>query len=261
VRHAREHDLIVPGTVLLDVRFGTATVRDIEHTFGPEGSKVLAWCETSTDIIPLPGTSKEVAGSALARAIASMAREAAGVEYLKRWHYRIVLQNPVNKRLTLQLVDLLEGAAPIALAEIDVWPGLAGSSHLFVPGTEVLVGFIEADPARPVVLGFAKDAPPPLETKIEALRIALGTIAADPVAKGPATQAQILAITVAIGALAAYVAALTTLAATPPTSTTFTLFGAAMAAPGATVAAALGGLTAAVAALAPTAVSTKTFTD
>lgn len=253
-------ELVIPGTVLVDIRFGTAVVRDVEQSFTPEGVRVVAWCDVSTLPIPMPGIPKETPGSRLTRAISSMAREATGVNYLKRWHYRVVLQNPANKRLTLQLVDLLE-AAPIALAEIDVWPGLAGSSHLFVPGTEVLVAFIQGDPAQPIVVGFAKLAPPPLETKIEAVRIALGSIAIDPVAKAPATQAQIAAITTAIVAIAAYVAAVTALAATPPTSTNFTLFGAAMLAPGGTVAAALGGLSAAVAALVVPATSTKTFTD
>jgi hypothetical protein len=253
-------ELVLPGTVLVDIRFGTAIVRDVEQTFSAEGSKVSAWCDTSTLSLPVPGVQKETPGNRIARAIGMMAREAAGVQYLKRWHYRVVLQNPANKRVTLQLVDIL-GGAPLALAEIDIWPGVCGSSHVLVPGTEVLVAFIEGDPAQPIVVGFAKLAPPPLETKLEAVRIALGSVAVDPVAKAPGTQAQIAALTTAVGALAAYVAALTALAATPPTSTTFTLFGAAMAAPGAAVATALGGLAAAVAAQVPLATSTKTFTD
>ncbi len=250
-------ELVLPGTVLLDIKFGTATVRDVEQSFGPDGARVVAWCDTAAVPVTLPGAPKEAPGGRLARAMASMAREACGVQYLKRWHYRIVLQNPANKRLSLQLVDLT-GPAPALLAEIDPWPGLASSSHLFVPGTEVLVSFVDGDPAQPVVVGFAPSAPPPLETKIDAVRIALGTLAVAPVAKAPGTQAQISALTVAIGALAAYVAAATNAAIAIPV---FPAYAAALVGPGNVVAAALGGLAAAVAAQVPIATSTKVFAD
>jgi hypothetical protein len=251
-------DLIVPGTVLLDVRFGTATVRDIEHTFGPDGARATAYCATS-DIPPLPGAHIETPGGRLARALGALARESVAPEYLKQHRYRVVIQGG-DKRVTLQSVDLLS-KVPAFLLDIEVWPGFAGASFLFVPGTEVMVSFNDGDPAQPVIVGFAKTSPPPLEAQIEAVRIALGTVAIDPVAKAPGTQAQIAALTVAVGAVAAWIAAVTALAATPPTSTTFTLFGAAMAAPGATVAGALGGLAAAVAAQVPIATSTKVFSD
>src|SRR5207248_2277657 len=98
-------ELVEPGTILLDLRFGTATVRDIEQTFTPEGTRCIAWCATS-DVPPIPGQpATEIAGHRLARALGALAREATGSAYLRPYLYRVAVQE-ADKRLTLQAVDL-----------------------------------------------------------------------------------------------------------------------------------------------------------
>lgn len=255
--------LIQPGMTLLDpVRFGTATVVDVEQTFGEDGARAIAWCSTPSvagAVSAALASPPASAGTQLVRALGALARQSAGVALLKTYAYRVVVQAP-DGRVNLQLKSVV-GEAPPFLTLIDIWAGLPGMTCKLTPSSIVTVAFIEGDPGRPTIVAFDPKNPPAIELKLDALRIALGTLAAFPVSKAPATQAQIAAITAAIGAIAAWIAAVTALAATPPTSTTFTLFGAAMAAPGATVAAALGGLAAAITALVAPATSTKTFTD
>ncbi len=244
-------ELVLPGTVLLDLRFGTAIVRDVEQTFGPEGTRAVCWCDVSTLPSVVPGAPKETAGTRLARAIGAHARESAGVSFLKRYRYRIALQGG-DKRLTLQNVDL-ESTAPLFLQMIEVWPGLCGASTMFVPGTVVVVEFLDGVPPRPVVVGFDVGAPPPLETKIEAVRIALGSVAAEPVAKAPGVVSALTAIATELGLIAT---AMTQLAAVP-------VIAAVSPAAAACGAAATGAGTAAaaIAAAEPQIPSPKTFTD
>ncbi len=254
-------ELVLPGTVLTDARFGVATVRDVEQSFTAEGGcRAKAWCTVGAAgaVAALVGPAG-FAGPKLVRMLAGLAKEAVGLPYLRRHEYRVVLVG-VDGRLVLQAVDLL-GETPIFITLAEVWSGVAGASQKPVPGSVVVVEFIGGDPSRPIVVAFDPGNPPAVETKIDAVRIALGTLAVDPVAKAPATQAQIAALTTAVVAIGAYIATLTTLAATPPTSTTFTLFGAGMAAPGAAVATVLGSLAASIQALVAAATSPKTFTD
>lgn len=165
-------EVVLPGTILVDLRFGKATVRDVEQTFGPDGARTVAWCETA-NVPAVPGTSAaEVAGSRLARALGALAKESAGVTYLRRYLYRVVIQG-ADKRVTLQSVSLTT-SVPAILQQIDIWPGVIGASATVTPGTEVLVVFIDGDPAQPAVVGFASDAPLALELKFDAVRIAFG---------------------------------------------------------------------------------------
>ncbi len=255
--------LIQPGMVLADpIRFGVATVDDVEHTFDESGARAIAWCSTpsiSGAAASLLASPPPASGTKLVRALGALARESSGVSTLKVYPYRVVVQGP-DGRVNLQSTVLTNGA-PLFLVMIDIWAGLPGMTCKLTPTSVVLVSFIGGDPGKPIIIGFDPDNPPALEVSIDAIRIALGTIAADPVAKATGTQAQILALTTAVAAITAWIAAVTALAATPPTSTTFTLFGIAMAAPGATVAAVAGAQIPLVAASVAAATSTKTFTD
>ncbi len=236
-------DPIPPGTILLDpLRFtGPLIVRDVEQTWSAEGgARATAWCAKET-------------GSRLQTALANLVSEKIGVHYLKTYRYRVVLENPADESLILQIIDPTQGA-PNAIP-FPMWMGVPGVGAQVKPGTEVLVQFTADSPPRPVVVGF-KGGPDQIPILLE-----LGTGLGGPLSLAVGTQAQITALTVAVGAIAAYIAAVTALAATPPTSTSFTLFGLAMAAPGGTVAGALAGLSAAVAALVPTATSHLVVSD
>ena len=66
-------ELILPGTILVDVRFGTATVQDVEQTFGADGARAVVWCK------PTDAPAKLPPGTRLARALSALAKESAGV--------------------------------------------------------------------------------------------------------------------------------------------------------------------------------------
>jgi len=156
-----------PGTVLTDTRFGTMTVRAVEQWFGDGRARVLAWCGTA-------------ASSSLTSALGSVASHAVGATHLRLYRYRVVAQNS-DGRLLLQTVKP-GGVVPDALP-IDTWPGMAGLSAEITPGTEVLLGFVEGDPAQPVVLAFQSEAPLTL-TFDATSAINLGKGATSPAAKG-----------------------------------------------------------------------------
>jgi len=158
--------IIWPGTLLVDTRFGTATVRDVEQTFDEAGVRAIAWCET--------GETSDVtsAGTRLARALASMARESVGATFMRTYRYRTVLQG-VDGRLTLQAVTR-GGPTPDILTAVSIWSGVAGASQKVTPGSVVLVGFIAGDASKPIVIGFDPDAPAQVEVSFDAARVAVG---------------------------------------------------------------------------------------
>lgn len=66
------------------------------------------------------------------------------------YEYRIVTQE--GERLNLQPVRVSTGMPD--LRRVFVRPGIPGVSALYSLGARVVVGFVDADPARPVVLAF-----------------------------------------------------------------------------------------------------------
>jgi len=183
-------DLIVPGTLLVDTRFGTATVRDIEQTFEAGSARVIAWCETG-ETTTVPGAPTEPSGGRLVRALSALAREASGAAYLRRYRYRVVTQG-ADKRVTLQIVQTTRGA-PELLKDVDVWPGVASFKTTFAPGTNVLVVFVDGDAAQPIVVDIAPDAPPPVLIEVGALVTQFGS-GAHPVALAPAIATWMAAV-------------------------------------------------------------------
>jgi hypothetical protein len=169
---------VMPGTILLDLRFGTAIVRDVEQTFDSNGSRAKCWCDLK---VPLPTDKPTTPGSRLVQALGSLAKQASGAAYLKRYTYRVALQAP-DGRLTLAIdpLDILSGAPPF-LMSVDILTGIAGATLKVTPGTQVTVAFIGGDPTKPVVDGFAPKQPAPLELSLVAARIALGPVAVTPV--------------------------------------------------------------------------------
>jgi hypothetical protein len=170
--------LVLPGTILTSHMIGTAIVRDVEHVFsGDVGAQITAWCHEA-EVARLPSM------------LASLAREACGVAYLKVYRYRIVVQGG-DGRLTLQAVAKASGM-PEVIKLVDTWPGMASVAAKYAPGTVCLVEFIDGDPTRPVVRGFEPGAKT-LEVSVDTLRFAVG-LGAQPVAKAVPVVAMIAAI-------------------------------------------------------------------
>jgi hypothetical protein len=175
-------DVLRPGTLLVDPRFGSATVRDVEQTFSDAGARATAWCAKET-------------GSRLATALTNLVREASGVIYLKTYRYRVV-DEEADGRFTLQAVKRASGI-PDAIA-IPAWAGMAGLTAKVVPGSEVLVEFIDGDPSQPVVRAF--DGTTPLELELDAAKVSVGTGAA-PVARATELLAWAANVNAALNAL------------------------------------------------------------
>lgn len=187
--------LIQPGMVLVDPRFGTATVEDVEQTFDANGSTAIAWCSQPSlgaAAAALLASPPPTSGSKLVRGLGALAKEAAGVSTLKKYPYRVIVQGP-DGRLNLQSTVPTNGA-PIFLVMIDIWAGVPGLSCKLTPASVVLVSFIGGDPAKPVVVGFDPSNPPAIEVSLEALLINLG----DETATGVATQLSMTAFMTAL---------------------------------------------------------------
>lgn len=180
--------VLVPGTVLLDTRFGTAIVRDVEQTFREGSARATAWCDAS-------------ARTRLLGALRTLIREEVSLDALKVYLYRVVTQGP-DDRVFLQAVDRSDGVPDVL--PITIWTGMTGVSARVLLGTECLVMFRSGDRARPFVLGFDASAVP-LELRLRAVRIALGA-GTQPIAKAPGVLALVAALQTEIAALAGVVA-------------------------------------------------------
>lgn len=89
--------------------------------------------------------------SAIADALLAIAREAwPRAAYCAPYRYRVI--DHVASRVRLQAVRA--GAGLPDLLYISVLPGVAGAEATLRAGSLVLVQFIEADPAQPVVTHF-----------------------------------------------------------------------------------------------------------
>lgn len=135
-------EVLSPGTILVDPRFGTLIVRDVEQTFDAGGARATARIAEKTP-----------AGGKLAGMLASAVRELGGLANLKTYRYRVVAQNPADGRLTLQAISRQAGA-PDSLA-LPAWYGVPGlKAELITPGSEAAVVFLDGDPAQPAVVAF-----------------------------------------------------------------------------------------------------------
>jgi len=72
-------------------------------------------------------------------------------DYLGPRRYRVVRLSV--DRLELQIVKAATGLPDIL--PISMWPGVAGAWAKLSPGAEVLVQFIDSDPAQPIVTHYA----------------------------------------------------------------------------------------------------------
>lgn len=187
-------DLIVPGTILTDVRLGTTMIGDVHQTFSPDGgARAKAWCLDVGVATPSTG------GSRTAGALRALIEQAAvRAPYLKPYHYRVVTVG-IDGRLSLQAVNRSAGVPDSIL--IDVWYGVPGVTATITPGSEVVVSFLDGNPAKPVVTGFKRDTIPDpspiaratavtaLVTALDAFSDALSPLVGTVGAAGPACAA------------------------------------------------------------------------
>lgn len=149
-------ELVLPGMLLIDPRFGTATVRDVEQTFSEDGARANAWCADN-------------AVSRAAAALEAFIKAKAGVALLPKYRYRVVLQGP-DGRLQLQAIDRSKGVPDLLF--VQAYMGFPGGTCKPALGSEVLVEFTGGDPTRPRVTSF--DATPALELDLLALLVKFG---------------------------------------------------------------------------------------
>lgn len=119
---------ILPGASI----DGVAAV-DVRHEINEKGLRTTVWGRQRLD--------------ALRKTFEAFFPE---LPYLAPWEYRVVLLN--GERLDLQPVRSSSGMPD--LQRVPMRPGVAGAKSTLVPGTRVIVQFIDGDPTRPHVTGF-----------------------------------------------------------------------------------------------------------
>lgn len=130
---------LVPG-VSID---GSAPATDVEFSIDANRLTARVWA----------GSRSSRALNALERAVLALFPE---IKYRGAFEFRIVNQS--GERLNLQPVR--SATAMPELSHVPVRPGMAGLKALHVPGSLVVVQFLDADPSRPIVTGFDEpDAP------------------------------------------------------------------------------------------------------
>jgi hypothetical protein len=205
---------IVPGSIILDPRFGQVMVRDVELTFGESGARGFVWCTS--------GASVSADQAQLGKAIADLVRAAIPLPYLRSYRYRVVSQAPDGTIILQAAIDDPSAGAP-PLAKIKMWSGMAGVSAKLSPKTEIVLEFAGADPSHPMVTHF--DATIPLELSLEAIaKISLGgTAAVHPVAKADAMLTWVTSLLSAIAAIPGAGSTFTTAMAAPTAALTTNL--------------------------------------
>jgi hypothetical protein len=87
----------------------------------------------------------------LAALMRTIARRATDGPLWGKYRYRVVSQ-AADGRVDLQAVRKDAGLPDAKL--VRQWPGVAGSALELAPGAEVLLEFIEGDPAQPIITAY-----------------------------------------------------------------------------------------------------------
>jgi hypothetical protein len=124
---------LLPG---VSTEYGAAS--DVEIEIGPDGLRVRLYAS--------PASASRRA-QAFARLLAA---HDPGARFRGVHEYRVITQS--GERLNLQPVR--SRAQLPDLARVPVRAGVPGVKATHAPGSQVLVAFLEADPSRPVVVGF-----------------------------------------------------------------------------------------------------------
>lgn len=176
-------EIVSPGTILTDPRFGTARVRHVEQTWGESGARALAWT------VPMDAPASTVAGTEIVDAIRAIARDATGPAFRVRAKYR-VLSQLADGRFLLQVVDKARTGLP-DLKAIPLAPAVPGMTVKVPPGSIAHVAFVDGNRTLPVVVGFESGTP---------IEIAFGPLAAPVALAAPVTTA-LAAVAAALAAM------------------------------------------------------------
>jgi hypothetical protein len=124
---------LLPG-VSID---GSAPATDVEFSINADRITARVWASSRSSRVL----------SALERAVLALFPD---MPYRGAFEFRIVTQS--GERLNLQPVRSAHGLPE--LANVPVRAGMAGLRALHLPGSLVVVQFLDADPSRPIVTGF-----------------------------------------------------------------------------------------------------------
>lgn len=162
-------EFVVPGTVVVDDRFGSRIVRDVEMIMSGDKLRATLWL---VETAPTGEAELE-----LMAALGSVARKAVGAEWLRTYEYTVVAMQ--GDRVSVAPVD--PTVAPAA-TPLSVWCGVPGAAAKLLPGTRVVVAFRNGDAMSPYVSAFEGpdgEGWAPLELTLDAVgALNLGVLAA-----------------------------------------------------------------------------------
>lgn len=127
------------GARLVDGLDAPARIVSLEVDVTADEARVRAWIDPEVIRSPLVDAVRAIVGQLLAEQLAGVYR------------YRVVGRR--GDRVECQRVAPLAGLPD--LLPISHWPGVAGTHAELADGAELLVAFVDADPSRPIVVGYA----------------------------------------------------------------------------------------------------------
>jgi hypothetical protein len=131
------------ATVLPGIRIDGLVAVDVMHEISPGAVRTVIWAAGIS-----PASRELIALRRLLQQLDPYAR------YRGIFEYRVVVQTKTGGREWLDLQPIRVSIGMPDLQRISVRPGIAGARADVEVGTRVLVSFVDANPARPVVVGF-----------------------------------------------------------------------------------------------------------
>jgi hypothetical protein len=136
---------IEPGRTITDERLAEPlTAREIRVDVSGSGVRVTAWCHATQG----PGRG--------ATAMAAIVSQATPVKLWGKYRYRVFRM--AGDRVEAQAASKAQGLPDVV--PVTQWPGVAGAFAELAMGSEILIEFIEGDPAQPIVTAFAPKGAP-----------------------------------------------------------------------------------------------------
>lgn len=198
--------LVEPGTIVVDLRFGSKIVREVDAKVSQGSVSGTLWLADAP-----PGIGESV--NELVDALGKLAREASRADFARFYEYVVIAM--AGDRAELQSLSRSDGMPDIL--PCSVWAGTSGYRAMLAPGSRVLVGFRGGDPKRPFVafyeapeggnwrpVTYEIDAVGSVTIGASALGVVIGNVmSAQPIARAPAIAAFATALATAVAATAA----------------------------------------------------------